>query len=218
MSYSDLYCTPADVYAVGAKRGSFSNDGRLAQSVDAAAGEIELGEHGLATGDPCSFRAEGSGASLPSPLSTGVTYYAISRTPDRFSVSATAGGPALVLGSTSAHVIVVTPLPIEAAIWKASRLLDDALPSLLVPLVPPIPGTIVITTAELAAGSLGVFTNPEVKSFTALLDACQKRTALWAKGKAIRPAEGQTPTRQAVGSVAVGGGTASPWRRFGGIG
>jgi hypothetical protein len=217
MARENLYCTPADVYALGSKRGSFANEGRLAQSVDASAGEIELGDHGFSTGDPCSFRAEGAGASLPSPLVTGVGYFVIRRTADRFAVSTTAGGAALVLGSTSYHVIVGSPLPIEDAIWKASRLLDDSLPSLLVPLVAPIPPTIVVTAAELAAASLGVFTNPEVKSFAVLLDMAQKRAAAWAKAKSVRPADGQTHTQLAIGSVAVGGGAVSPWRRYGGI-
>src|SRR6478609_2025292 len=93
---ADPYSTVSDLYAYGVPRGAVPNPARLAASVLASSDAFTLDEHGFATDDPVSFRAEAGGA-LPAPLVAGTTYYAIALTASTFKVAAAVAGAALDL-------------------------------------------------------------------------------------------------------------------------
>lgn len=209
------YCDPADLYSYGLPRGALPNEGRLAASASAAADTIELDGHGFALNGPVSFRAE-AGGSLPEPLDEGTTYYAIPVTPDAFSVAAAEGGAAIDLTTDGERVVVIAPLPIDAAIAWASRIIDDSLPAHLVPLEEPLPEIVRMTCAELAAGKLLTYTGREAESLTAMVDQAQKRLMRWGKGVPIRGTNAPKPANLAA-SATVPYKDPRGWNRYGGL-
>lgn len=200
-----LYCEEKDLWDFGVPRGSIPNAGRLAAEPPASAStdRIELDGHGFASGDPVSFRAEGGG-SLPAPLVAGTIYYALPYSEGYFQVSATAGGAAIDLTTAGEGVVVLTPLPIDAAIEFASALIDDMIPSHAVPLTAPYPPIITMTCAELAAAKLAARSGAASVSLTGTADAARKRLERWAQGVPVRGtgASAQTPTNLAQSAVA----------------
>jgi hypothetical protein len=211
------YCEPADLYSYGLPRGAVPNPGRNVASVNASANALTLDEHGFATDDPVTFRAQ-SGGSLPAPLVEGTTYYAIVVDDARFSVAASEGGAAIDLTSAGSRVLVISRLPREAAIRWASAIIDQSLPAHAVPLTAPYPEIVVATCAELAAGKLAGYSGAGAKSLADMIAAANARIAKWAKGVPLRGenTSHQTPTNQAA--VAVVPFTDSRgWNRYGGI-
>jgi len=146
---------------------------------------FELEGHGLGANASVSFRAE-AGGSLTSPLVAGTRYYALVVDDDHFQVSLTSGGAAVDLLTTGSRVLLITPLPIDAKIEYASELIQDLIPSALLPLVQPYPRIVVMTCAELAAGALGYYAGEVSKSMSELLDLARKRLDRWSKGVPIR--------------------------------
>jgi hypothetical protein len=209
------YCDFTDLFAHGVPRGALRNVARGPVSVSASANTIELDVHGLATGDSVSFRAE-AGGSVPSPLVSGTTYYAIAVSESRFSVAATSGGSAIDLTDAGSNVLVITPLPEEACREWASRLVDDMLPAGMVPLTSPYPPIVRFTVAELAAGKLLTLTGAASKSVGDILDAARVRLARWAKGVPIRGDNAPAAANLAVGVTAPRTDT-SGWRTYGGL-
>lgn len=72
--------------------------------------------YGWVDADPIQFTTTGT---LPSGLSTGVTYYAIKVSTTEIQVSATSGGSALALGTqgTGIHTIAHAPQPSDSNAW-----------------------------------------------------------------------------------------------------
>jgi hypothetical protein len=199
------YCVESDLWDFGVPRGSIPNAGRLAADppANASTDRIELDGHGLSLNDPVSFRAEGGG-SLPSPLVAGTAYFAIPYSDAYFQVSATLGGPAIDLTTAGGGVVVLQPLPVDAAIEFASALIDDMLPAHAVPLVYPYPPIVTMTCAELAAARLAARSGAASVSLTGIADAARKRLERWAQGIPLRGTNTatQTPTNLATSAVA----------------
>jgi hypothetical protein len=209
------YCEPADLYSYGMARGALTNAGRLAGSASAATSAVELDGHGFALGDVVSFRAE-AGGSLPAPLQPVTSYYTIPVNDASFRVSATAAGAFIPFVTAGVRVIVIAPLPIEAAIRFASRIVDDMIPAALIPLAEPYPEVVRMTTAELAIWKLTTITGNAGGSIAQMIDFAQKRLARWATGVPIRGTNAPSPSGLAL-SASMGRNTARGWRRFGGI-
>jgi hypothetical protein len=209
------YCDPSDLYAHGLPRKSVPNPGYLVESVDATANTFALDVHGFSLDDPVSFRAE-AGGSLPAPLASGTTYYAIPTTDNAFSVSATAGGAAVNITSAGSRFLVIAAFPVGAAISWASQVIDDMLPAHVVPLgVDAIPEIVRMTCAELAAGKLAARAGAQSKSLTEVVDAAGKRLARWGKGVPIRGAV-VPPSASLSASATVPFRDPRGWNRFGG--
>ncbi len=209
------YCDDSDLYLYGLPRGAAAAEGRLVGEVDTAADTIELNAHGFTGDEPIAFRAE-AGGSLPSPLVAGTTYYAAPVDEWLFQVAASAGGAALNLTTAGANVVVITPLPREAAREWATAVIDDMLPAHLVPLSAPYPPIVRMTCAELANAKLGF--SPAQKALTDIADAAQARLKRWASGVPIRGEDAPAPANlAAAGAVAVGAADTRGWRRWGGI-
>lgn len=210
-----MYCEAADVYDFGVPRGSIPNAGRLVSSTSAGTDAFELDEHGFADDDPVIFRAEASG-SLPSPIVAGTTYYALVLDAHRFAVAAVAGGVAIDLTTAGSRVLVLAPLPIDAAISWASRVIDDMLPAHVVPLTAPYPEIVRMTCAELAAGKLAARSGTTSSSLASILEGAMKRVERWARTIPIR---GTNAPKSAGLACAVAVATRDPggWRRWGGL-
>lgn len=207
------YCAVSKLYDYGLPRGSLANPGRIAASVDSVADSIELDQHGFSDGDRVRFRAEANG-SLPTGLSAGVDYYALPLTESTFSVSLTDGGGAVDLSSTGARVKVIAPLPLDAAISWASRLVDDMLPAALVPLALPVPPIVEMTTAELAIWKISTRGGSVPKSLGEVFDFAKKRLERWAMGVPIR---GENAPEPAGLAASLPRSDPSGWDRFGGL-
>lgn len=212
------YCAKSDLYLFGLPRGSIPNPGRNVLDVDSTANSITLGDHGFDAGDLVSFRAE-MGGSLPAPLVAGVSYYVLALTDDTFQVSSSEGGPALDLTTTGEGIVVYTRLPVDAAIAKGARVIDQALVNHAVPLTAPYPELVVMTNAELAAGYLGYFSGGTSKSLADMTATANKRIEAWARGVTVR-GENNAPTERTnlAASAAVPYQDSRGWGRFGGIG
>lgn len=211
---ADSYCAQGDLYAFGLPRGAVPNPGRVVDAANASTDTIPLGEHGFATGDPVSFRADANG-SLPAPLVEGVGYFAIATTDEAFSVSASPGGAVIDLTTAGEGIVVIAPLPIAGAIAWASRIIDENAPAHLVPFSLPVPEIVKMTCAELAAGKL--LSGSQSKSLADMVDAAVKRLAKWAAGVPIRGENAPAPANLAT-SASVPFNDSRGWQQFGGIG
>jgi len=207
------YCTAADLRPLGGlPDGALSNPARLV-SADATTNAFTLDVHGFALNDELTFRTDGG--ALPSPLVAATTYFAKPVTEYSFQVAATAGGAAIDITTAGSLVVVMRDLPIEGAITRAARVIDQSLPAHLVPLSEPYPEIVQITNAELAVGFL--MNGSESKSLAAMVAEASKRIATWAKGVPLRAGD-ETPApaaNVAVSSAALRAPT--DWSRFGGI-
>lgn len=211
------YCESADLHSYGLPRGAIPNPGRNVASVNTTANTLSLDEHGFATGDPLTFRAQ-SGGSLPAPLAEGTTYYAIAVDDTRFSVSATEGGAAIDLSSAGSRVLAISRLPREAAIRWASGIIDQSLPAHAVPLTAPYPDIVIATCAELAVGKLAGYAGAGSKSLADMIAAANARIAKWAKGVPLRGENTDTQPRTNTAAVAaVPYVDTRGWNRYGGI-
>lgn len=217
-------CVKSDLYDFGLPRGSIPNPGRLIASIDPFTGIMQLGDHGLETGQAIRFRPDVGGC-MPIPLTAGPTYYAIAVDDSRFRVALTADGPAVTLGSAGEAVVLILPLPIASAIRFASRILEEAIIAHGVPLEAPtiadVPEIIRLTAAELAAWKLGLIQGARSSTLGEAVDAAIKRVAAWAKGVPVRGVQNATPPNTAT-NLAVSSATCTRtdpdgWGRFGGL-
>jgi hypothetical protein len=213
------YCTTADLYANGLPRGSIPNPGRVVTAANATANTIPLGEHGFSAEDPLTIRSD-AGGTMPAPLVSGTTYYAIPVTDDAFQVAATAGGAAIDITSAGSRFVVGAPINYAAAIRFASRLIDEMLVGHVV-LVEgdEVPEIIKITAAEIAIGKLALGSGSVSKSLGQIVDEARKRLERWAKGTPLRAANRPASANTAAAGVTL---TATSrdnrgWRRFGGL-
>ncbi len=211
------YCVASDLVAYGLPRGALYNPGRLSASVSATANTITQDQHGFALNDAITMRAEGVG-SMPAPLVAGVTYYAIPVNESTFSVAATPGGAAIDFTSAGSRVLVIAPVPTQAAIDFGAALIDDMLPAHIVPLVAPYPPIVVMTNAELAIGKLMASTGSGSKSLGEMVDVARKRLERWALGIPLRGQNVPTPANLAADAAT--SATALDcrgWRRWGSL-
>lgn len=204
------YCTRGDLYDSGLPRGALPNPGRVVASVDVANDLMTLEGHGLETDDVVVFRAE-AGGTLPSPLVAGVSYYAIAVTDSTFKVSATEGGSAIDLTSAGSSVVAVTQLPFDRAIVWASAIVDNFLPSHVVPLEAPYPEIVVQVVADLAIARLSRQTGGASSDFvTAKLAEAQRILDRW--GKQLAPIRGENaPTAANLAVTGVGSTDPRGW-------
>lgn len=212
---ADPYSTVADLYAYGLPRGALPNPARLAAAVLASSDVFTLDEHGFATDDPVSFRAE-AGGSLPSPLVAGTTYYAIALTASTFKVAAAAAGAALDLTTDGTRVLVIAPVPVAQAIAWADRLIDQMVVGHVVPFTTPVPDIIKHASAQLAAGKLLAMRGATSKSIGDLVADVQKLLARWGKGAPVRDANA-TASANASAVATVPYADRRGWSRWGGI-
>jgi hypothetical protein len=212
------YCEPSDLYDFGLPRGAVPNPGRLLHSVDVALDWIALDVHGFALDDPVLFRAEAGGA-LPGGLAEGVSYFAIPIDESHFQVSATAGGAPIDLTSSGSTVLVISPLPVAAAIEWGARTIDDMLPAHVVPLASPYPPIVVATNAELAAGKLATRGGYVSKALSDIIAGAQKKLERWAKNVEIRGENAPQPAQGAAvaTAVAVPADDVRGWFRWGSL-
>lgn len=211
-----VYCAPRDLYDFGLPRGAVANPARLAAFALASTDTITLDLHGFDADDPVTFRAE-AGGSLPAPLVAGTTYYAIPLGESAFKLAAAPGGGAIDLSSDGASVLVISPLPIAAAIEWASRIVDDMLPAGVVELAAPYPAIVRMTAAELAAGKLAGRGGFESKALGDIVIEARKRLERWGKGVPIRGENAPAPAGLSVSVSALGvARDPSGWGRFGG--
>ena len=209
------YCAVSDLFANGLPRGALSNPGRLASAANATTNTIALDQHGLALNDQITVRAEGGG-SLPAPLAPGVTYYAIPVNDGSFSLAATPSGAVIDLTTAGARIVVVVPIPYNAAIAFGAALIDDMLPAHIVPLIAPFSPIIVMTNAELAIGKLMQGTGSGSKSMGEMVDMARKRLERWAAGIPLRGTNVPPPANLAA-SASVPYRDPRGWSKFGGL-
>jgi hypothetical protein len=210
-----VYCNESDVYAaVGSD--SVPNPGRLCASVSDATDAFECDQHGLATDDPCAFRAEAGGA-LPAALAEGVTYYAIRLSASRFQVAIAPLGSAVNLMTDGDRVLVIREMPMAKWIDWASREVDQMLVGNAVELhdVNDVwldangatvrgPNTLVrAVTAKLAGYQARVWAQRDAGDLATLLDEARKMLARWAKGVPLRG-----PMASASANLALSGSAA----------
>jgi hypothetical protein len=82
---------------------------------------------------------------------------------------------------------VIAPVPVDAAIAWADRMIDQSVPH-LVPFTDPVPDIVRMTSAELAAGKLLAMRGAASKSLTDMVAGAQRLLSRWAKGAPIRDA------------------------------
>ena len=149
---ADEYCTDQDLYRHGLPRGALANGGRLVAAISTSTGVYTLDGHGFgASGDrtPVTFSVE-AGGTLQGSIAAGTTYYAEAVTDSTFQVYAAAsGGSAMVPGTAGSLVVVIPALDLSDIREGVSRLIDDHLPGLAVPLEAPYPAVIRKIAAEL---------------------------------------------------------------------
>ena len=212
------YCEESDLYDFGLPRGAVPNPGRLAEGASASTDAISLDMHGFALDDAVVFRADGANASLPAPLVEGTTYYAKPLSQFSFQVAATAGGAAIDLTTAGQYILVIAPLNIAAAIEWASTIVDDMLPSHVVPLESPYPRIVVMTCAELAFGKLAGRGGSASAALMKMVDEASKRITRWAQGVPLRGVNAPDTHTNTAASASVST-VADPrgWSRYGGI-
>jgi hypothetical protein len=215
------YCQQSDLYSFGLPRGAIPNAGRMVERVDLDENWLELGGHGLSLDDAVRFRTD-PGGSLPDPVDRGVTYYARPVDDGHFQLAdglstADPPGDVVTLATCGECVILVVPMPVEAAIEFGKRVINEAIPAHAVDLVEPYPEIIVITNAELAAWKLGLVQGVKSATLTDAIDAATKRLERWAKGVPVRGAQKtQTPTNKAAAATRAYD-DARGWNRHGGL-
>jgi len=208
------YCDFTDLFSFGLPRGALRNPGRLVSGV-ASANALDLDVHGLAADDELTFRA-GAGGSLPSPLASGTTYYAIPVTESRFQVAASAGGAAVSLTTDGTNVICIIELPESSVRDWATSVVDDMLPAAMVPLTAPYPPIVRATTAEIAAARLLTLAGQAPSQpLATILDGAQKRLARWSKSVPIRGTNAPAAAGLSA-SASTAQRDASGWRAHGG--
>lgn len=208
------YAEPSDISAHALPSGALSNPGRPV-APNASLDLFALDMHGAATGDPVEFRAEGSSGALPAPIVEGTTYYVIALSQSRFSVSATSGGAAIDLTTSGENVLATFPAPVEAALDKASRLIDEMIPAHVVPFADDaIPEIVRMTCAEIAGGILLDRGGTPSKSLSKIVERAHKLLEHWfANHKPVRNAGVPASLSVSVPACSVDGG----WRRHGGL-
>jgi hypothetical protein len=142
------YAERSDTTAIG-PAGSLVSPAREIALVDVSANTLELGWHGLTTGDQVSFRVEAAGV-LPAPLVAGTTYYANVVDEDHFNVAATPDGDPIVMTTTGTApfslVVAIGPL-IDYFNEFFSRWADGKLVYHQVPLTSPYPSYVTYIVA-----------------------------------------------------------------------
>lgn len=133
------YCAVEDVFRFAQTAGALTRRAIQVDSVDTVANMLSVGSHGCSLGDPVEFRIE-PGGTLAAPLSASVVYYALPvvNSDDLLQVSATVGGPAIVLTTTGTTFDLVPSIrpTLHACIRTQSRWIDQRLPENGTPLNP----------------------------------------------------------------------------------
>ena len=186
---SGPYSTLADVVPF-LPSGGLPNPARVATG-SAAGDYLESDGHGLATNAEVTVRAE-VGGSVPAPLVEGTTYYAIVLSPSRFQLAAAPNGSAINLTTDGVNFVYSSPLPWDAWIGWADRMVDSFLPPHVVPLVSPLPEVVVTSSAELAAMRGLQATSGAAVDIGPRIDAIGVRLARWAKTMPVRGVTVQT--------------------------
>lgn len=207
------YSQASDLYAFGLPRGSTPNPGRTLASAEDSV--CVLNVHGFSDDDPILFQPAGDGE-LPAGLSANVTYYAQAVTEHAFRVRDTAGGSAITFSDADDPLLVLSPLPVAAAIAWADAIIDDMLPAHVVPITGTVPEIVRMTSAELAAGKLLAVMGAASASLSDTVDRATKRLERWAKGIPLRGPDAPAPAGLASAAT-VPYVDRRGWGRFGGL-
>jgi hypothetical protein len=211
-----LYASVSDLYDHGVPHGSIANRGRTSLAANAATDAIALGDHGFSTDDEITVRPD-AGGTLPSPLGVDTSSYASPVNAGAFKVAATPGGAVIDLTSNGSRFVVVAPIPYEAAIYYASRLIDEMLVGhVLIEDGDEIPPMVRLTCAEIAAGKLALRSGHVSKSLGEIVDVARKRLESWAKGRPLRSAVKPASANLAASATLPYRDTRG-WGRYGGI-
>lgn len=210
-TYSDLYCSRADVNRWRTS-GDIVGTSRLVAEVSAASNTITLDGHGLETGDEITVRAI-QGSTLPLPLDEDATYFAIRLTNSKFQLSEADGGSPIDLTTHGGEMVLMKEPPYDAVIEKWSRWADSFLPAHVVPLgrTEPVHPMVRSFVAQLAANEL--FNLEGKRSETAesmKLDAVKVFERIGA-GLTLRGAPASKPANLAVSSVVSTGKDPRGW-------
>jgi hypothetical protein len=209
------YCAEADVYAA-VRSESIPNEARLCASALAGSDVFELDQHGLATDDPVTFRAEDGGA-LPDGIDEGTTYYAIRLSASRFQVAETEGGAAVSLTSDGDLVLVVREMPMARWISWASAEVDQMLVGHVVEVdEDAVPTLVRAVTAKLAGYQARVWAGRDAGDLADLLDTSRKQLERWAKGVPVRGTNAPAPANLAVARSAATVADPRGWSPSGG--
>jgi hypothetical protein len=209
-----VYCTREDMFTYALPRGAVPNPGRqLASFLGSVA---VLDNHDLAEGTAVSFKAIGS-VGLPDPL-TDATYYASPVDDSSFRIRDAVGGALVTVDNAVDVIIVSTPIPWDAALSWASRVIDDQLVAHRVALTAPYPELIVMTAAELAGGKLLARTGASSKTLGEVVDLAVKRLARWAKGVPMRGEDAPTTHTNLAAASTATHPDRNGWGRYGGLG
>lgn len=196
----DAYATREDLYRYGLPRGMLASPARPVASVTVATGVFEVDNHGFGTGTELSFRAEAGGV-LPTPVQSGISYYATRLTDATFHISLAPNGQPLPLSGTGRSIVVWTPLgpTIDAELERYSRLFDSYLPAHVVPLKPPYPTVAIASVAKLAAASLMEICGQGSELIQQSAELTRKELARLARGVPLRDSRAMMPSNLAVG-------------------
>lgn len=200
------YATRRDVYRYGLARGVVGMPGRLVSTVTTATNRLELDGHGFEDDEQLVFRAL-EGGTLPSPLSSGTTYYARRVSDSIFEVAATAGGAAIDITTSGSGVMVAVALDIDGVLETYSRVVDGYLVGHPVPLTAPYPAVVTMTVAELAAHRLQILSGQISETMTTIETEARARLAAWAKGILPRDPVSRTGSNLAVSRSATSSST-----------
>lgn len=209
-----MYCSESDIYDHGIARGSTPNPGRVIES--AIDGLCTLDVHGFADNQLVTLRPAGDG-DMPVGLTAGTGYFVYFESESTFRLRSVADGAALDFDAVD-PLVVVTPLPVAAAIAWASQMIDDMIPAHAVPIEGNVPPIVAFTCAELAAGKLLAVMGASSVSLAETVDNARKRLERWGKGVPLPGAAEDNPARTNLAAVAT---ATCPdtrgWRRFGGL-
>ena len=149
----NLYCSRGDV-TKELPLGAITSSSGITADSPAGTDIITFDGHGLETNDPVVVRAI-EGGSLPAPLVSGTTYFAIRLSNSAFALSTTApvGAPIDITGESVSMLIVREP-DFDGTIEYYSRWAETFLPGHLVPLVPPIHPLVKGLVADLSAKAM----------------------------------------------------------------
>lgn len=211
MAVSDLYCSRADVN----KRvplGSIVSPASVVASALAGTDVITCDGHGFETGDLVNVRVAQNGT-MPVPLSSSVTYYAIRMTNAAFKVSLTPNGAPIDITGDGDQVIVTREPDYDTTIEFYSRWADTFMPAHAVPfgVTEPVPALVRGLVADLAAKRI---LNADGKSSNAVNEfelAAMAQLTRFAAGLPVRGSPAPLATNRAVTSTLSTGTDARGW-------
>ena len=207
---ANLYCARGDV-TKELPLGAITSSGGIAADSPAGTDVITYDGHGLETGDPVVVRAL-EGSSLPAPLVSGTTYYAIRLSNSAFALSATnpVGAPIDITGAAVSMAIVREP-DFDGTIEYYSRWAETFLPAHLVPLTQPIHPLVKGLVADLSAKAMMNHDGKSSATVDAAELAAKAQLERFASGLVLRGAPATARANLAVSNTVPSSGDPRGW-------